>query len=237
MTQQIRLQQSMVYRPSFFFSTQPEQAEEIIMENKPKISGTERKEFKAETRKLLDIVAKNIYTDKEVFVRELLSNSSDALEKQRYAELTGAGQGQEGEHYIEIETNEKERTLTIFDTGIGMDRENIAANLGTIAKSGSKEFRDLFEGDATSFDDTASDIIGQFGVGFYSSFIVSNHVEVYSKTGAKHQEGVRWLSDGSGEFELSTVHNLDFDRGTKIVIRLNKDALQFCKESEIEKII
>ena len=147
----------------------------IIEQRGPKISGTERKEFKAETRKLLDIVARNIYTDKEVFVRELLSNCSDALEKQRYAELTGAGYGQDGEHYIEITTNEKDRTLTIFDTGIGMDRETIAANLGTIAKSGSKEFRDMFEGDVTTFDDTASDIIGQFGVGLCLINLASRH--------------------------------------------------------------
>ena len=93
-------------------------------------------EFKAETRKLLDIVAKSIYTDKEVFIRELLSNCSDALEKQRYAEVSGSSSSM-GDHQIGISTNENERTLTIFDSGIGMSREAIAENLGTIAKSGS----------------------------------------------------------------------------------------------------
>ena len=103
-------------------------------------------------------------------------------------------------------------------------------NLGTIAKSGSREFKELVEeGDA------AESIIGQFGVGFYSSFIVSNHVEVFSK--ADGHEGVRWMSDGSGDYEVSTVDNLDFSRGTKIVLRLNKDAASFSRESEVEKII
>lgn len=106
------------------------------------ISQSEKKEFKAETRKLLDIVAKSIYTDKEVFLRELMSNCSDALEKERYAEISGvsSGQGDPEGLYINITTNEKERTLTIFDSGIGMTRDEITDNLGTIAKSGSQEF-------------------------------------------------------------------------------------------------
>ena len=105
------------------------------------LSKAEKKEFKAETRKLLDIVAKSIYTDKEVFLRELMSNCSDALEKQRYAEISGANTTQDAEGlYINIYTNEKERTLTIFDSGIGMNRDEITDNLGTIAKSGSSEF-------------------------------------------------------------------------------------------------
>ena len=98
-------------------------------------------QFKAETKKLLDIVAKSIYTDKEVFIRELLSNSSDALEKQRYAEVSGNSDGFNEPLEIYIDTNEKERTLTIFDSGIGMNYEEISTNLGTIAKSGSMEFK------------------------------------------------------------------------------------------------
>jgi len=110
-----------------------------VDEQEPVISQSEKKEFKAETRKLLDIVAKSIYTDKEVFLRELMSNCSDALEKQRYSEISGAsvGQGDPNGLYINILTNEKERTLTIFDSGIGMSRDEVTDNLGTIAKSGS----------------------------------------------------------------------------------------------------
>ena len=191
-------------------------------------------EFKAETRKLLDIVAKSIYTDKEVFIRELLSNCSDALEKQRYKEVSGSSDSV-GNHQIEIFTNESERTLTIFDTGIGMSREQIAENLGTIAKSGSQEFKDLMDSDLGSSDEHSDSIIGQFGVGFYSSFIVSKHVEVLSRT--EGEEGVRWVSDGSGDYEISSVENLDFERGTKIILRLENSAMQFCREKEVEAII
>ena len=101
-------------------------------------------EFKAETKKLLKIVAKSIYTDKEVFVRELLSNCSDALEKQRYSEMQGNSAGGTDLH-IQMSTNEKENTLTLFDSGIGMSRETIAENLGTIAKSGSQEFKNVLD--------------------------------------------------------------------------------------------
>ena len=116
--------------------------EEGHVDHEPLITQTEKKEFKAETRKLLDIVAKSIYTDKEVFVRELISNSSDALEKQRYAEISGevSGAGDPQGLYINIITNEKERLLTIFDSGIGMSRDEVTENLGTIARSGSSEF-------------------------------------------------------------------------------------------------
>jgi TNF receptor-associated protein 1 len=114
----------------------------VEVNDEPVLSKAEKKEFKAETRKLLDIVAKSIYTDKEVFLRELMSNCSDALEKQRYAEISGAATSQQDSQglYINIFTNEKERTLTIYDSGIGMSREEITENLGTIAKSGSQEF-------------------------------------------------------------------------------------------------
>lgn len=187
--------------------------------------------FKAETKKLLDIVTHSIYTDKEIFVRELMSNCSDALEKQRYKELTGDSQGGTDLN-IEIITNEKERTLTIFDSGVGMSREEAINNLGTIAKSGSQEFVNaLKEG-----DNNPDTIIGQFGVGFYSSFIVSDIVEVYTKQDS-NEKGVRWVSDGSGEFQIDDVDNIGFDRGTKIILKLKADCRQFSKELEIEKIL
>ena len=116
-------------------------------DNQPVMSDTKTQEFKAETRKLLDIVAKSIYTDKEVFIRELLSNCSDALEKQRFnytsgAEVPVAGEADLG---IQITTNQKERTITLFDSGVGMTREEIISNLGTIAKSGSQDFRNALD--------------------------------------------------------------------------------------------
>ena len=125
---------------------------EVEVNDEPVLSKAEKKEFKAETRKLLDIVAKSIYTDKEVFLRELMSNCSDALEKQRYAEISGAATSQQDSQglYINIYTNEKERTLTIYDSGIGMSREEITENLGTIAKSGSQEFIKKLQNSAES---------------------------------------------------------------------------------------
>jgi len=155
-----------------------------MVEQEPVISHTEKKEFRAETRKLLDIVAKSIYTDKEVFVRELISNCSDALEKQRYSEIAGkATSGNTAGLFINITTNEKERTLTIFDSGIGMTRDEVTDNLGTIAKSGSQEFMKNLQGGAQVDGQALDSIIGQFGVGFYSTFIVADSVEVLTKSG------------------------------------------------------
>lgn len=210
-----------------FFSTEVE-----VGEPEPVLTSTEKKEFKAETRKLLDIVAKSIYTDKEVFLRELMSNCSDALEKQRYAEISGASTAGASEGlFINIATNEKERTLTIFDSGVGMTREEITENLGTIAKSGSQEFMRSMRDSQQPVDS----IIGQFGVGFYSTFIVADSVEVFSQ--AAGAEGVRWASDGSGQYEVSTVANLDFPRGTKIVLKLKAESREFAREQEVEKIL
>ena len=146
-------------------------------------------------------MAKSIYTDKEVFIRELLSNCSDALEKQKFRELTGDSFDTMGEGLkIEVVTNEKERTISFFDSGVGMTKEEAVENLGTIAKSGSKEFMERLN-ESSSTDDTLSSIIGQFGIGFYSSFIVADKVEVYTKT--DKSDGVAWVSDGSGEFAIS----------------------------------
>jgi len=170
-------------------------------------------------------VAKSIYTDKEVFVRELLSNCSDALEKQRFRELRGEAvqSGEEGLR-IEVSTNDKERTITLFDSGIGMSKDDAISNLGTIAKSGSKEFMEKLD-ETGANEDALTSIIGQFGVGFYSSFIVADKVEVLTK--ADGQPGVSWVSDGSGEFVVSDAANLDFERGTKVTIKLRADCRQF----------
>ncbi len=139
-------------------------------------------EFQAETRKLLDIVAKSLYSEKEVFVRELVSNASDAIEKRRYLRMSG--EGREGEMVaghplqIDIQTDKVGRTITVSDTGVGMTREEMVENLGTIARSGSKAFMQEMESKRTV---DPKDIIGQFGVGFYSAFMVADRIEVFSK--------------------------------------------------------
>ena len=185
----------------------------------------ENHEFKAETRKLLDIVARSLYTDKEVFIRELVSNSSDALEKFRFLSSTHQIKNVVSPDTalgITVEVNENERTFTIVDTGIGMSRSELIENLGTIARSGSKKFLE----EVGSSDNK---IIGQFGVGFYSSFVVADKVKVYSRSADadKDEHGYCWESDGMGTFSISRDDSIT--RGTRIEIHLKEEAVDFSK--------
>jgi len=197
-------------------------------------------DFQAETRQLLDIVTHSLYTDKEVFLRELISNASDALEKLRHLQATGE-QITDPEKPLEITitTNEVDKTLTIQDSGIGMTREEMAENLGTIARSGSRAFvKELKEkgGDSSQVD--AAGIIGQFGVGFYSAFMVGSEVHVTSKA-AKADAGNPnvWKSQGEGSFSLTDLDSNEADRGCKIVIQLRDGMEEYCKKSRVEEII
>lgn len=222
---------------SRFFSEETKVEKEDIKveeeEVKLKESNKEHKVFKAETKKILDIVTHSLYTDKEIFLRELLSNCSDALEKQRYLETTGALTMTGDPLFISIMTNEKAKTLTIFDSGVGMTREEMIENLGTIARSGTQNFlKNIKDKKEASSNEN---LIGQFGVGFYSSFIVGDKVEVISKPQTS-QSAAHWVSDGSGEYEISDVENPDFSRGTKIIIHLKPECRDFSRGSEIIKI-
>ena len=186
---------------------------------------SESHEFKAETRKLLDIVARSLYTDKEVFIRELISNASDALEKFRFLSSTHQITNivtPEAEMRITIEVDAAKRTFTIIDTGIGMSRAELIENLGTIARSGSKKFLE----EVGSSDNK---IIGQFGVGFYSSFVVADKVRVFSRSADadKDEHGYVWESDGMGTFTTSKDDSVV--RGTKIEIHLREEAADFAK--------
>jgi TNF receptor-associated protein 1 len=199
-------------------------------------TGTTSHEFKAETRKLLDIVAKSLYTDSHVFIRELLSNASDALEKQKYQQLTGNDLSEGDPLQVSVITNEAKRQIIIQDTGIGMSRDDLIANLGTIARSGSKNFIKDLESKEANTKDLEHDIIGQFGVGFYSAFIVGDTIEVYSKPSAS-EDAHCWVSDGSGEFSVAKVNTFNLDRGTKIIIHLRPEYSQFARKEEVDKII
>src|SRR6185312_17522108 len=156
-------------------------------------------EFQAEIAQLLDIVTHSLYTEKEIFVRELVSNASDALEKLRHTQLT------EKEIFdadaaleINVTTDDKAKTITIQDTGIGMTRAELVQNLGTIAHSGSKQFlKNLAEGDQKN-----TNLIGQFGVGFYSAFMVAKSVKVYSHSWRTGEPGHVWTSTGTGSYEI-----------------------------------
>ncbi|KAJ1432449.1 Hsp90 protein-domain-containing protein [Ochromonadaceae sp. CCMP2298] len=209
----------------------------------------ERMEFKAETRKLLDIVTNSIYTDKEVFIRELISNASDALEKCRYKMVTGevAGATAEAPLEINIVTDEKRGILTIVDNGIGMSRDELVGNLGTIARSGSRQFVDALgkgeDGEAAGASKAAEGIIGQFGVGFYSSFMVSESVTVESVSALGGEEAHRWSSDGSGVFEVQQVsseeaqQHLPAHRGSRIVMKLKESCSEYADPEKIKSVI
>ena len=209
----------------------------IDMPEQPDLVETNKQNlgFKAETKKLLEIVTHSLYTDKEIFLRELLSNCSDALEKQRYFEVTGQLQMTGEPLFISISTNEKNKTITLFDSGVGMTRAELIDNLGTIAKSGTQSFvKNVREKQKEG--NTNESLIGQFGVGFYSSFIVGETVEVISKP-QNEAKACHWISDGNGEFQISDVENVDFKRGTKVIIHLKTECRDFCKTSELQKII
>uniref|UniRef100_A0A8K9XD88 Heat shock protein 75 kDa, mitochondrial n=1 Tax=Oncorhynchus mykiss TaxID=8022 RepID=A0A8K9XD88_ONCMY len=194
-----------------------------IIQDTENVQGTFSKhEFQAETKKLLDIVARSLYSEKEVFIRELISNGSDALEKLRHKLITGGGDTAPME--IHLQTDQAKGTFTIQDTGVGMNQEELVANLGTIARSGSKAFLESLQSQA----EASSSIIGQFGVGFYSAFMVADRVDVYSQSAEPSSPGYKWSSDGSGVFEIAEASGVR--PGTKIVLHLKDDCKEFSAE-------
>lgn len=192
----------------------------------------ETREFQTEIRQLLDIVINSLYTDREIFLRELVSNGADAIEKVRYFQLTGeAVKDQDLALEINIATDEANHTLTITDTGIGMTQEELAENLGTIAHSGSKAFiKHLAEGQKQDLN-----LIGQFGVGFYSAFMVADKVTLTTRSFHPDSHGHVWESDGAGSYTISEAE--ECPRGTQIVLHLKEDAQDFAKEETVKRII
>ena len=189
--------------------------------------------FQSEVNQLLDLVINSLYSNREIFLRELVSNASDAIEKLRFAALSAQGlYDGDAEMAIDIDFDRDAGTLTIRDNGIGMTREEAVNHLGTIAKSGTKEFFGALSGDARQ----DSQLIGQFGVGFYAAFIVADKVTVYSrKAGTPADSGVRWESAGRGEF---TVENWQRPaRGTEIVLHLKEDARDYADGYRLRALI
>jgi molecular chaperone HtpG len=187
-------------------------------------------EFKAEVKQLLNILVHSLYTSREIFLRELISNASDALDKVRFKSTKGEEViDNDLPLEIRIDFNEKKNTITISDTGIGMTQDEIIENIGTIAKSGSAEFiKTLMES-----KDQANNIIGKFGVGFYSVFMVAEEVEIKSRSYQKEAKPIYWKSDGLGSY---TVQELDgnLKRGTEIKIKLREDAKEFADKYRLE---
>ncbi len=189
--------------------------------------------FQTEVAKLLDLLANSLYSNKEVFLRELISNASDAIEKLRFLSLSDTNLTKDDPVFaIRVKADSKEGTLTISDNGIGMSLEEANDHLGTIAKSGTEEFFKSLSGDAAK----DAQLIGQFGVGFYSSFIVADRVTVLTrKAGLSEAEGVRWESTGNGEFESENTPVKT--RGTEIILHLKADEKRFLETWTLREAI
>ena len=196
------------------------------------MSKTETHHFQAEIQQLLNIVIHSLYTDKEIFVRELISNAADACEKLRFTQSSGKPVLQtEIAPSISITTDDKAGTVTITDTGLGMTHGELVENLGTIAHSGTKAFlKQLAEEKKPDVG-----LIGQFGVGFYSAFMVAKKVTVLSRSFAPDEQGWQWTSEGMGGYDLAPA--ADLPRGTKITLELKDDAKDFAQEATVERII
>lgn len=193
----------------------------------------ETKEFQTEIKQLLDIVIHSLYTEREIFLRELISNSADATEKLRYIQLSGSDlKDKEAPLEIQINTDETNHTLTISDAGIGMTKEELVENLGTIAHSGSKEFIKHL---TAKGDQKDLNLIGQFGVGFYSAFMAADKVTIYTRSYHPEGESFIWESDGVGSYTITSGE--DQVRGTKMVLQLKEDAYEFAKEETIKRVI
>ncbi|EFA77590.1 heat shock protein Hsp90 family protein [Heterostelium album PN500] len=205
--------------------------EDPIEETEKVVGIADKHQFQAETQKLLHIVAESLYTEREVFIRELVSNASDAIEKARHMQLTNQQiMNDDVPFEIRIGTDEDKKTLIIQDTGVGMNKEELIRNLGRIGYSGSGDFiKKLGEN-----PDKAS-IIGQFGVGFYSCFMVGHTIKVYSKSAAPGSTGYLWESDGSGSYTISEADGVS--RGTKIVIHLKPNSYEYAKKATVETVI
>jgi molecular chaperone HtpG len=198
-----------------------------------KPANKENMQFQTEVDQLLQLMIHSLYSNKEIFLRELISNSSDACDKLRFEAISNDALYEgDGDLRIEIDFDEEANTVTIRDNGIGMNREEIIENIGTIAKSGTKEFLEKLTGDAAK----DSNLIGQFGVGFYSSFIVADRVILTSrKAGDDKEQGSRWESTGESGFSLET---LELEKhGTEITLYLKEDEKEFASKYRLQNII
>jgi molecular chaperone HtpG len=200
------------------------------------VSDTDSREtlgFQTEVRQLLKLMIHSLYSNKEIFLRELISNASDAADKLRFEALADANLlGDDTDLAITISYDKDARTLTVSDNGIGMSREELVDNLGTIARSGTAEFLGQMTGDQQK----DAQLIGQFGVGFYSAFIVADEVTVETRrAGLEASAGVRWQSDGQGEFTVEPFEKAA--RGTRVTLHLKEDEAEFCEPFRIENLI
>jgi molecular chaperone HtpG len=196
-------------------------------------TNTETRGFEAEVNQLLDIMIHSLYSNKDIFLRELISNASDACDRLRFSAISDASLYEEDiELKIKIGYDKDQRTITISDNGIGMTREEVIDQIGTIAKSGTRSFLDSITGD----DKKDARLIGQFGVGFYSSFIVAEEVTLRTrKAGESVDQGVEWVSEGKGDYKIGSVDKSD--RGTEIILHLREGEDEFLNDWKLRSII
>jgi molecular chaperone HtpG len=189
--------------------------------------------FQAEVQQLLHLMIHSLYSNKEIFLRELISNASDACDKLRFEALTDSALFEnEADLKIRVAYDKDARTITVCDNGIGMDRQEVVDNIGTIARSGTREFFEKLSGDQAK----DAHLIGQFGVGFYSSFIVADRVTLHTRrAGLGPEHGVRWESSGEGSYTLETVEKPS--RGTEVTLHLREGEDELLDEWRLRSII
>ena len=189
--------------------------------------------FQAEVAQLLHLVTHSLYSNQEIFLRELISNASDACDKLRFEALNNNALYEDApELQVRLSFDKAAKMLTITDNGIGMTAQEAIDHLGTIAKSGTKDFMSKLSGDQKS----DAQLIGQFGVGFYSGFIVAEKITVETRrAGAAAAEGVRWISGGTGDFEVETIHRAE--RGTSVILHLREEALDYANTWKLKEIV
>ncbi|MDN5925013.1 MAG: molecular chaperone HtpG, partial [Xanthomonadales bacterium] len=193
----------------------------------------ETRKFEAEVAQVLRLVTHSLYSHKEIFLRELISNASDACDKLRFEAIAKPDlMGDDSELHIDVTFDAQARTISISDNGIGMDRDEIVANIGTIASSGTRRFLEAMSGDQQA----DARLIGQFGVGFYSAFVVADKVSVESRrAGASDDQGVKWASDGQGEYSLQAIERAQ--RGTTVTLHLKEGEDEFLKGWSLKSLI
>ena len=189
--------------------------------------------FKTEVSQLLNLMINSLYSNREIFLRELISNGSDALDKLRFSALSNSDLNEnDSDLRIEIIPNKEDNTLTIVDSGIGMNEKEVIANIGTIANSGTKTFLENLKIE----DAKSSNLIGQFGVGFYSAFMVAEKVELLTRrAGDDKENGVRWISKGDGNFTIQTIDQAS--KGTSIILTLKEDCKEFLELSTLKNLV